>query len=134
VTDGEPSVGSKEPLRFACSTSRLDTSFLADGESPKSQPVHDGLLILGKATAFLIVRRTQCFGLGLLAISGPAFAAPATRNGEHRSPIQGAWCSPLLTQRRTTMSTNTCRLVCRLLGGSGRASLVAVPTVKLPAS
>ena len=31
------------------------------------------------------------------------------------------------------MSTNTSRLVCRLLGGSGRASLVAVPTLKLPA-
>ena len=31
------------------------------------------------------------------------------------------------------MSTNTSRLVCRLLGGSGRAPLVAVPTVKLPA-
>ena len=31
------------------------------------------------------------------------------------------------------MSINTTRLVCRLLGGSGRASLVAAPTVKLPA-
>ena len=31
------------------------------------------------------------------------------------------------------MSTNTSRLVCRLLGGTGRASLAAVPTVKLPA-
>lgn len=31
------------------------------------------------------------------------------------------------------MSTNTPRLVCRLLGGSGRAPLAAVPTVKLPA-
>ena len=31
------------------------------------------------------------------------------------------------------MSTNTSRPVCRLLGGSGRASPVEVPTVKLPA-
>ena len=32
------------------------------------------------------------------------------------------------------MSTNTSRhVVCRLLGGSGRPSLVAVPTRKLPA-
>ena len=32
------------------------------------------------------------------------------------------------------MSSNTSRhLVCRLLGGSGRPSLVAVPTRKLPA-
>jgi len=31
------------------------------------------------------------------------------------------------------MSTNTSQLVCRLLGGSGRASLVAAPAVKLPA-
>lgn len=31
------------------------------------------------------------------------------------------------------MSTNTTRFVCRLLGGSGRAPLAAVPTVKLPA-
>jgi hypothetical protein len=31
------------------------------------------------------------------------------------------------------MSTNTSRLVCRLLGGSGHASLVTVPAAKLPA-
>lgn len=31
------------------------------------------------------------------------------------------------------MSTNTSQLVCRLLGGSGRAPLLAAPTVKLPA-
>jgi hypothetical protein len=31
------------------------------------------------------------------------------------------------------MSTNTSQPVCRLLGGSGRASLVEVPAVKLPA-
>jgi hypothetical protein len=101
---------------------------------PKLQSVDAGLLILGRATAFLIVRKTQRFGLGLFAIFGPAFAAPATRNGEHRFPNPGDVVFPLLlTQRRTTMSTNTIRLVCRLLGGSGRASLAEVPTVKLPA-
>ena len=40
----------------------------------------------------------------------------------------------LLTQWRMTMSPNVSRhVVCRLLGGSGRPSLVAVPTRKLPA-
>jgi hypothetical protein len=40
----------------------------------------------------------------------------------------------LLTQRRTTMSSITSRhIVCRLLGSSGRPSLVAVPTRRLPA-
>jgi hypothetical protein len=42
---------------------------------------------------------------------------------------------PLLQlQRRTTMSTNTNQTaVCRLLGGSGRAQLIAVPVPKIAA-
>lgn len=59
--------------------------------------------------------------------------APSTRMGNIVSPSGDVVCL-LLTQRRTTMSTNTSRhVVCRLLGGSGRPSLVAVPTRKLPA-
>jgi len=81
---------------------------------------------------FLIVRKTQALGLGLLAFLGPATAAPATRTGEHRFSNPEA-VFPLAHAKENDMSTNTPQTVCRLLGGSGRAPLVVVPTVKIPA-
>jgi hypothetical protein len=80
------------------------------------------------------VRETHRFGMGLLADPrARRSVAPSTRMGNIVSPSGDVVCL-LLTQRRTTMSSNTSRhVVCRLLGGSGRPSLVAVPTRKLPA-
>jgi hypothetical protein len=50
------------------------------------------------------------------------------------SPTGGVVFPFLHSQRRTTMSTNTTtHAVCRLLGGSGRAQLTAVPVQKIPA-
>jgi hypothetical protein len=59
---------------------------------------------------------------------------PSTRMGNTRFSIRGRGVPLLLTQRRTTMSSNPSRHVaCRLLGGSGRQQLVAAPVRKLPA-
>jgi len=64
---------------------------------------------------------------------GPPFGGAFNPNGEHRFSIRGRGVPLLLTQRRTTMSSNTSRhVVCRLLGGSGRPQLKVVPTRKLP--
>jgi hypothetical protein len=72
--------------------------------------------------------------MGLLADPRARLSVvPSTRMGNIVSP-SGDVVRPLLTQRRTTMSSNPSRhVVCRLLGGSGRPLLVAVPTRKLPA-
>ena len=59
---------------------------------------------------------------------------PSTRMGNTHFPIRGRGVPLLLTQRRTTMSSNpSLHVACRLLGGSGRPQLVAAPPRKLPA-
>lgn len=80
------------------------------------------------------MRETHCFGMGLLADPWARLSVvPSTRMGNIVSP-SGDVVRPLLTQRRTTMSSNPSRhVVCRLLGGSGWPQLVVLPTRKLPA-